>query len=159
MNKKSIFIILSVLLFTTIVASLYSTFAYDEESEKLEDSNANYNLVYSIKNQSNNEVSVSANTTKYVDIVLKNTYEGIVKYGMYYKLLKPNKMPDNVSITLAEESTGKLQDTINVDEEKTITIKIVNKTDNNLDLVIGTLVGFENGNIEELINDGENLIK
>lgn len=159
MNKKSIFVILFAMLFTTIVVSLYSTFAYDEEGSKLGDSTADYNLIYMIKNLSNRSVSVSANSVKYVDIVLENTYSGTVRYGMYYKLLSPNNMPDDVYITISEESSGKLQDIISTGDSKTISVKIVNNSQYNLDLVIGALVGFENGNIEELINQGEVLIK
>ena len=159
MSKKSIFIVLIVMLSTTIIISLYSTFAYDEEASKLNSSMADYNLVYSIKKKSNRSVNVSANSTKYVDIILENTYEGNLKYGMYYKLLSPNKMPDNVVISKALESPNNLEDIINIGDKKTISIKITNNSEYNLDLVIGALVGFENGNIEELIKDGEVLIK
>ena len=159
MNKKSIFIILFAMLFTTIIISLYSTFAYDEEGSKLDKSLADYNLIYMIKDSSNKGISVSANTDKYVDIVLENTYSGNLKYGMYYKLLSPNKMPDNVYITASEESLSNIEDIINVGDSKTITIKITNNSEYNIDLVVGALVGFENGNIEELIKEGEILIK
>lgn len=159
MNKKSIFTILVILLITTIIISLYSTFAYDEEAKKLEESNANYNLVYSVKNSTDKVTYVSANTTKYVDIVLENTNNGVVKYGIYYKLIKPNKIPDGVSITLDNDSKDGLESTIDVGETKTVTIKITNNSEYNLDLVIGSLVGFQNGNIEELIEEGEVLIK
>ena len=159
MNKKNVFIILFVMLFTTLVVSLYSTFALDENVNKLDDSSADYNLVYTLKNEAGQSVNVNALTTKYIDIVLENTYEGNIKYGMYYKLLSPNKLPDNVNITLAPESKYKLQDIISVGDKRTISIKVFNNSQYNLDLVIGALVGFENGNIEELINEGEVLIK
>ena len=159
MSRKSIFIVLVTLLFVTIVVSLYSTFAYDEEGSKLHDSFADNNLIYTIKDLSNKSVSIAPNTVKYVDIVLENTYQGTIRYGMYYKLLNPNKMPDNVYITKAEESVNKLFDTIGVADNKTISIKIVNNSEYNLDIVVGALVGFENGNIEELIKEGEVLIK
>ena len=159
MNRKSIFIVLITLLFITIGVSLYSTFAYDEEGSKLNDSLADNNLIYTIKDLSNKSISIAPNTVKYVDIVLENTYQGTIRYGMYYKLLNPNKMPDNVYITKAEESINKLSDTIGVADNKTISIKIVNNSEYNLDIVVGALVGFENGNIEELIKEGEVLIK
>ena len=159
MTKKSVFTILIIMLITTISISLYTTFAYDEEASKLDDSNATYNLIYSIKKSSNKSVTVASNTTKYVDIVLNNIHEGTIKYGMYYKLINQNNLPDNVKISLAPGSSSKLQDTISSGDTKTISIKIENYSDYNLEFVIGALVGFENGSIGELIKEGETLIK
>ena len=67
MSKKTIFIILLIMLSIGIV-SLYTTFAIDEEAKKLEDSNADYNLIYSIKENSNKILSISPKEEKYVDI-------------------------------------------------------------------------------------------
>ena len=159
MNKKSIYIILFIMLFTVSILSLYTTFAYDEETEMLEESNANYNLIYSLKESSNKQITIGSNEIKYVDITLNNTYSTTVKYGMYYHLNKPNNMPDNVEIGLAEESPNQLQDTIKSGQAKVISIRINNKSEYNLELVIGALVGFENGNIEDLLKDNEVIIK
>ena len=159
MSKKSIIIILLIMLIAIGGISLYSTFAYDAEASKLDDSTADYNLIYSIKQLSSNEVYVSAKETKYIDITLENTYTSTIRYAMYYNLLSPKKMPDNVNIGLAEESSSSLEDTIKTLQKKIISIKIVNNSEDDLDLVIGSVVGFENGNIEELLKDGEVLIK
>ena len=147
------------MLFTVSILSLYTTFAYDEETEKLDESTADYSLIYSLKEASNKEVSIAQKETKYVDIRLNNTYSSKVKYGLYYKLVKPNKMPDNIKISLDENSIDKLQDTIAPNQFKTISIRIDNDSEYNIELIIGALVGFENGNIEELLKDEEILIK
>lgn len=159
MSKKSIFIILFIMLMSVVIISLYSTFAIDEESAKLDESNADYNLIYPIKEASKNRLSILANETKYVDITLKNDYSANIKYGMYYHLLSPNKLPENVTIGLASESTSPLEDIIKSNETKIVTIKIINNSENNLDLIVGALVGFENGNINELIKDNEVIIR
>lgn len=159
MNKKSIYLILFIMLFTVSILSIYSTFAYDEEVERLDDSTANYNLIYSLKETTNKQLSVASNETKYVDITLNNTYKSTVKYGMYYKLIKPNNMPDNVKISLAEESIDTLQDIIKSNQNKIISIKIENNSNYNIELIIGALVGFENGNVEDLLKDKEVIIK
>lgn len=159
MNKKSIYIILFIMLFAVSILSLYTTFAYDGETEKLDNSDANYNLIYSLKESLNQQIDVGSNETKYVDITLKNTYNATVKYGMYYHLIIPNHMPDNVYISLAEESANRLQDTIKSGETKVISIKVDNKSEYNLELVIGALVGFENGKIEDLLKNNEVIIK
>ena len=149
MSKKSIFTILFIMVLSAIIVSLYSTFAYDEESTKLDDSTADYNLIYSMRESTKNQVIVTANETKFVDITLRNDYQSNVKYGIYYHLVSPNKLPNNVSISLAEESRDALEDIIKPNQEKIITIKISNNSENNIDIIVGALVGFENGNIEE----------
>ena len=159
MSKKSIFTILFIMVLSAIIVSLYSTFAYDEESTKLDDSTADYNLIYSMRESTKNQVIVTANETKFVDITLRNDYQSNVKYGIYYHLVSPNKLPNNVSISLAEESRDALEDIIKPNQEKIITIKISNNSENNIDIIVGALVGFENGNIEKLIKNGEYLIK
>ena len=52
MSKRSILIILFLLLLSVGGITLYNTFAYDAEASKLEASNADYNIIYSLKENS-----------------------------------------------------------------------------------------------------------
>jgi len=158
MSKKSIIIILLIMLSVSVV-SLYSTFAYDEEAKKLDESNADYNLIYSMKKNSNRQISVGPNEEKYIDITLENDYESIVRYGMYYYLLSPEKMPENVTVELAEDSKDLLENTIKPKQIRSISLKITNASMYTVTMQVGALVGFENGVIEDLVKDGEVLIK
>lgn len=158
MSKNKIIIVLVIILFIGII-SLYTTFGYQEENKIDEKSNADYNLIYSLKNNSNKEIVVLANEEKFIDINLTNTYTSTIKYGMYYYLLNPNKLPDNVVITLAEDSQDLLENTIKSKESRTVSIKVTNNSEYTINLIIGALIGFENGNIEDLITEGEILIK
>ena len=45
--KKSILSIVVIGILVVGIVSLYSSFAYDEDAAKLDDSNVNYNLIYS----------------------------------------------------------------------------------------------------------------
>ena len=159
MSKKSVYSIMFIMLFTIGILSLYTTFAYDEEANQLDESNADYNLIYMLKDNSNKQIAVMSNETKYIDITLNNTYKSTVKYGMYYNLIAPNKMPNNVTISLAEDSENPLESTIKSGQSKIISIKIDNQSEYNIEIIIGALVGFENGNISELLKDGEVIIK
>ena len=159
MRKKLIVTVLITMILVLGGISLYSTFAYDAEAAKLDDSTADYDLVYSLKELSSSEVYVLANETKYIDVTLDNTYNATVRYAMYYNLLSPKNMPDSVKISLAEDSPNRLEDTIKSGESKVISIKIVNGSNSNIELIIGSLVGFENGNIADLLNNNEVLIK
>ena len=159
MNKKSLYAILFIMVFAFSILSLYTTFAYDEDAGRLDESDANYNLIYSIKDASNQQVTVATNESKFVDIMLNNTYNATVRYGLYYHLIEPRKLPDGVEIKLAQESVNALKDKIKPNEMKVITIEIDNNSSYNIELVIGALVGFENGRVEELLKDGDILIK
>ena len=159
MSKKTIVVILIAMIVILGGISLYSTFAYDAEATKLDASSADYNLIYSLKELSKNNVYVLSKDTKYVDVDLNNTYISTVRYAIYYNLLKPKNMPDDVTISLSEDSSDRLEDTIKSGERKTISIKIVNNSDNDIELVIGSVVGFENGNIDDLLSNNEVLIK
>ena len=112
MKIKSIITILLITILSISLISLYTTFAYNEEAAKLSESNADYDLIYLLKEKNNKTVSVNAKEEKYIDIKFTNTYSATVKYGMYYSLVKPNKLPENVIITLSEDSQDKLEDTI-----------------------------------------------
>lgn len=158
MSKNKVIIVLLMLLSIGIV-SLYTTFAYQDNDIIKEQSNADYNFIYSLKDSTNKEINVAANEEKFVDIYLKNTYESTIKYGMYYYMISPNKLPDNVSITLAEESRDSLENIIKPQQDRIVSIKIINNSEYTINVIIGALIGFENGNVEDLVSDGEVLIK
>lgn len=158
MSKSKIMVLLLIMLSIGII-SLYTTFAYQEENTIEEISTSDYNLIYSLKNNTNKEITLGPHEEKFIDINLKNTYDSTIRYGMYYYLISPNKLPDNILITLAEESKDPLEDIIKPQETKTISIKITNNSEYTINLIIGSLIGFENGNIKDLITDGEILIK
>lgn len=159
MKKRIIIITILVTLLSIGIISVYSTYAYNEEDNILDESDANYNLIYSIRENSNKEVVINSKEEKYVNITLTNTYESTVKYGMYYYLINPKNLPENVTITLAEDSIDLLENIIKPNQTRSISIKIVNNSEKQLELIIGALVGFEKGNIEDLAKNGEQLIK
>ena len=159
MSKKSIIIILSIMIIALGGISLYSTFAYNGEVASLGDSQADFDLIYSIKKLSNNEIFILEKETKYIDITLENTYNSSVKYAMYYSFIKQPKNLNDVTIALADSSVDKLQGIIKSGEKKVVSVRITNNSTDSVDLIVGSIVGFENGKIEDLINDGEYLIK
>ena len=78
---------------------------------------------------------------------------------MYYYVEKPTRSPQGLTLSLAEDSLDLLQNTIKPNQSRNISIKVVNNSEEQVELVIGALVGFEKGNIEDLVKDGEILIK
>jgi len=160
MSKNKIIIVLLIMLSVSVI-SLYTTYAYEDNNNTIteEPSNSDYNLIYSLTESSNKEIIISAKEEKFIDISLQNTYDATIKYGMYYYLINPTSLPENVTITLAEGSVDPLEDIIKAQETKTISIRITNDSEYTIDLVIGALIGFEKGEIEDLVTDGEVLIK
>ncbi len=159
MQKKTIFIILIIMALAASILSLYSSFAYNEEAKSLGESSANFNLIFSLKDDNNRQITVASGEEIYVDLDVTNTYDYNVKYGTYYYVVNPKNLPDGVIITKANNSEGELQDVMEAGKSTTISLKIDNNSKYNVDLVIGTLVGFENGDISDLVTDGINLIK
>ena len=158
MSKNKVIIVLLIMLFVGVI-SLYTTFAYEENVRVVEETDSDYHLIQSLNDSSSMEVVIGVNEEKFIDINLENTYNSIVKYGIYYYLVNPNKMPDDVSIGLAEHSQDKLEDIIKIGDSKTISLFIKNESNYSVNLVVGALIGFENGNVEDLLSDGEVLVK
>ncbi len=159
MSKNKIIVVLLIMLSICII-SFYTTYAYEENEVVNEGaSSSTSNLIYTLKESSNKEIVVGANEEKFIDINLKNTYETTIKYGMYYYMMSPTNLPDGVTITLAEDSEDLLEDTIKPAETKSISIRITNDSEYVINLIVGALIGFEYGEIEELVTAGEILIK
>ena len=142
------------------VISLYTTYAFDENNNTLiTPSNSNYNLIYSLKESSNKEITIGAKEEKFINISLTNTYQSTIKYGMYYYMISPTSLPKDVTITLADDSIDLLENIIKPEQTRSVSIRITNDSEYAINLIIGALIGYENGEIEELITDGEVLIK
>ena len=156
MRQKHLIMLCLVAILSIGIISLYTTFAYDEEAALLEKTQADYNLIYSVKNLSDKKISLNAYEEKYVDVVLNNTYSSSLKYGMYYKLINTDA---KVDVDVADDSLDSLQNVINPGERKIISLRVKNETGTKVDLIVGALVGFVQGNIEDLQKEGEILIK
>lgn len=158
MNKRIVTVVI-ISIISIVLISLYTTFAFNEEERKLSESEADFNLIYDLKEESNHRVIVLAGEEKFVDIVLNNTYNSNVKYGMYYYLIQPKKLPDGVTIGKSSNSVDLLENIINPGKTRSISIKITNNSEDSVELIVGALVGFESGNIADLAKNGEVLIK
>lgn len=158
MNKRIVTVVI-ISIISIVLISLYTTFAFNEEERKLSESEADFNLIYDLKEESNHRVIVLAGEEKFVDIVLNNTYNSNVKYGMYYYLVQPKKLPDGVTIGKSSNSVDLLENIINPGKTRSISIKITNNSEDSVELIVGALVGFESGNIADLAKNGEVLIK
>ena len=158
MSRNKIIIVLLILLSIGVI-SLYTTYGFEGNNLVIEPSTSDKNIMISLKESTNKEIVISSKEEKFIDISLKNTYDSTIRYGMYYYLISPENLPENVHITLAEDSIDLLENIIKPDQTRTVSIKITNDSEYTINLIIGALIGFEHGEIEELVTDGEVLIK
>ena len=159
MSKNKIIIVLLIMLSIAVI-SLYTTYAFEENNNAvISPSDSDYNLIYSLKESSNKEITISAKEEKFININLTNTYNSTIKYGMYYYMISPTALPDDVTITLADDSIDLLENIIKPEQTRSVSIRITNDSEYAINLIIGALIGYENGEIEELVTDGEILIK
>ena len=158
MSKNKIMVVLLIMLSIGII-SLYTTYAYEEGNTIIKESSTDENFVFSLKNSTNKEITIAPNEEKFLDINLINTYESTVRYAAYYYMINPEKLPDNVIITLAEGSEDELENTIKPQETRSISLQITNNSEYSINLIIGAIIGYEYGNMEELEKNGVILIK
>ena len=159
MSKNKIMIVLLMMLSIGIV-SLYTTYAYEENKVSPDNIPINSdNIIMSIKNSTSKEINIGPNEEKFFEINITNEEKSTIRYGIYYFMIEPQKLPDNVSITLAEDSEDALENIIKPGNRRSISLKLTNNSGYSIDLILGALAGYENGKPEDLIKSGEVLIK
>ena len=159
MSKNKIIIVLLMMLSIGIV-SLYTTYAYEENNVSPDNIPINSdNIIMSIKNSTSKEINIGPNEEKFFEINITNEEKSTIRYGIYYFMIEPQKLPDNVSITLAEDSEDALENIIKPGNRRSISLRITNNSEYSIDLILGALAGYEKGKPEDLIKSGEVLIK
>ena len=61
--------------------------------------------------------------------------------------------------SLSEDSQDVLTNIIKPSQTRTVSIKLTNNSTQQVEIILGALVGFEKGKIEDLVQNGEVLIK
>ena len=157
--KKNSLRIMIVIMILVASLSLYTTYAYNEDKLHLEPTDADYNIIYTLQENTKNQVRLEPNEEKYLNIVLTNTYDRTVKYGIYYYVLGNMTNSNYIEVKKTEDSIDMLEDIIEPNATKSISIKVKNNGKEVYELVTGALIGFEKGKIEDLIKEGEILVK
>lgn len=155
LSKKSVIAVLMMILSFGII-SIYSTYAFDEEDITLDESNSDHNVMFVLGER---DATLVPGETKFIDVSLTNNNSGDVRYGMYYYAINPNRLPSEVNISLADDSDDPLEDIIKINESKSVSIRIENNSEYNINLRIGAFGGFVKDNIEYFETDNYVLIK
>lgn len=137
MTKKRITLLLVIFL-SVIVISLYGTFALIN-NQMTENANTDYTFI--IGKTTDEQISVSSNSTKTFDIYVTNPYGGTLNYGLVYSVEENY----DIRIGVLNTSTAKAQDSIKEKESKKISLIIDNSTDNDIIVNISLITGYING--------------
>ena len=125
--KKNIIIVISGILLL-IMLSLFYTYAINVSMEQV-DGNADLTYNINLSNPTSTIITVEPGETKYFDIVVTNTNDGAINYGLVYNQVEIN----TVTVAQTDVSKYKAIDSIEKDETRRISlvIKVNMKTEIN----------------------------
>ena len=130
LSKKTLLLIVILLVITLSVVMLYSTYATGEGVTP--DETFTFNL------NDSTTTTVEANSSKLVYYQIKNTTPGTVRYGVGYS-------SNSSTVYVYSDSDDEASDLINRDDTKIVKLRIEN-TGNSTDTVeISTVYGYVNG--------------
>ncbi len=72
---------------------------------------------------------------------------------------EPKQIVSDLIVSIDDSTENKNEEILESNEEKILTIKLVNNSEYNISLTLGSVVGFEQGDINTLIDDNMILIK
>ena len=157
-NKKYIFLV--ALIFVVLATlSIYSTFAYDISQEEGIDSSSDLAYSFDIKNNISKEVKINANTTKNVDIVLTNSNESAISYGLAYSMVNPTEIPEGVFVYQSYNSKDTSQGSIEQGGERSVIITVENSSTTDVVIKLAVVTGYaKGGSLSDRLETGQTFI-
>ena len=137
--KKNIIIVISGILLL-IMLSLFYTYAINVSMEQV-DGNADLTYNINLSNPTSTIITVEPGETKYFDIVVTNTNDGAINYGLVYNQVEIN----TVTVAQTDVSKYKAIDSIEKDETRRISLVIKNEKTSNITYSILPVTGYEQG--------------
>lgn len=139
-KSKLSFILIIVII--VIIMGLYQTFSLLTDSAGISYSNNTKTYQFVIGGKEENEIVISENDSKYVDVLIKNDKDLTLSYALYYILDSEN---EDVTIGYLSESTSKPTGTIVEKETLVISLRIINNSNELVKITIGINNGLPNG--------------
>ena len=141
--KKRQIIIITLLIISLLVVSLYQTLATDILMNKEESQTADLSYTFDITDTMGRIVNIKAGATKILDIFITNNNNGTINYGVSYT---PSTVKtDDITIAQLSISKDKVSGLINKDGLKQISLIIINDSSNNIELTLVPITGYEYG--------------
>ena len=149
MNKKLYLLILLVIpLLIVVIKPTYSKFTETITTEK-DIVNLNTNLNIKMTNlEEYKTITIGSKDYEIFDIELTNNTDKKVFYSIWYRLIEPSTIDDNIIIAKLINENAETKGELEISETKTISLIIKNNTNNQIKLSIGTATS--NDSIEKI---------
>ena len=151
--------LLLLLIITLAGATIYGTYAMFTSSVETNMVNMDTNMVYKFKINGTQELKVSANSKLRFNAVVENDMDGMISYGMYYKMISPTTLPSGVIIAqVSDDLTMLAKGQLESGTSKTVPMVIKNTSDSDITVEIGVRTGYATetqGPDDIIYNEGE----
>ncbi len=154
--KKYYMVLLLILCLSGVVIyGTYAMFTAVVESNNVVGMDTNLN--YTFEMNDNQTLKVSGKSKMRFNAIVKNNMGGAMNYGLYYKMISPDALPDGVIIAeVTDTSTLTTSGEIGEGASKVIPIIINNTTNTEVQVEIGVRMGYVTQRVENIVyNDGE----
>ena len=134
--------LISIVVMGLIVLSLYSTYAmFTETVETDEIINMNASVLpLESKIVEYEQITINGNEAKSIMVSISNSTESDLYYGVWYEMVNPTSINNNIEIAKLTSSTDSTQGQINAGVEKNV--KIVIKNTGNSSITVNVGVGY-----------------
>ena len=151
--------LLLLLIITLSGSIIYGTYAMFTSSVETNMVNMDTNMNYTFDINGTQELKISAGSKLRFNAIVKNSMEGTISYGMYYKMINPNTLPSGVIIAqVSDNLTILAKGQLNSNASTTVPMVIKNTSDSEITVEIGVKTGYatESQGVDDIIyNEGE----
>ena len=151
--------LLLLLIITLAGATIYGTYAMFTSSVETNMVNMDTYMNYTFDINGTQELKVSAGSKLRFNAIVKNSMDGKISYGMYYKMISPTTLPSGVIIAqVSDDLTMLAKGQLESGASKTVPMVIKNTSDSEITVEIGVRTGYatDSQGVDDIIyNEGE----
>ena len=151
--------LLLLLIVTLTGATIYGTYAMFTSSVESNMVNMDTNMNYTFDINGTQELKVSAGSKLRFNAIVKNSMDGKISYGMYYKMISPTTLPSGVIIAqVSDNLTVLAKGQLESGASTTVPMVIKNTSDSDITVEIGVRTGYatdSQGPDDIIYNEGE----
>ena len=151
--------LLLLLIITLAGATIYGTYAMFTSSVETNMVNMDTYMNYTFDINGTQELKVSAGSKLRFNAIVKNSMDGTISYGLYYKMINPTTLPSGVIIAqVSDDLTVLAKGQLESGTSKTVPMVIKNTSDSEITVEIGVRTGYATASqgVDDIIyNEGE----
>ena len=151
--------LLLLLIITLAGATIYGTYAMFTSSVETNMVNMDTYMNYTFDINGTQELKVSAGSKLRFNAIVKNSMDGKISYGMYYKMISPSTLPSGAIIAqVSDDLTMLAKGQLESGTSKTVPMVIKNTSDSEITVEIGVRTGYATetqGPDDIIYNEGE----